>query len=227
MRHILALASLLVVALPAHAERSLAALAEEADLVAVAQLIHTEYRTAQDLPNRGFAVLNILIPYKRPDDQSIAQVWAEGRDPSACYYPLEPGANDRFLVFLKLREDGQYEGEKPWCQLPVHVAAEDSQYALRYPVRGVALPRGAPVQDLVFSDGAAYIDPENTDPVTLRQIRDTWQLEELADGRLRYRQGILLSELRLLMFPEGLPPPPMRPVLNPPRASADLIREDE
>ncbi len=195
--------------------------------MAVAQLIHTEYRTAQDMPNRGFAVLDILVTYKRPDDQNIAQVWAEGRDPAACYYPLEPGADDRYLVFLKLREDGQYEGEKPWCQLPVHVVAADSQYALRYPVQGVALPRGAPVSNLVFADSAAFIDPEDADLLELKRIRETWQLEELADGRLRFREGILLSDIRLLMFPEGLPPPPMRPVITPPRASPDLTRERE
>ncbi|HRQ65624.1 MAG TPA: hypothetical protein PKZ76_12320 [Xanthomonadaceae bacterium] len=224
MRHLPALASLLVFALPAQAERTLSALAEEADLVAVAQLIHTEYRTHQDQPNRGFAVLNILIPYKRPDDQNIAQVWAEGRDPSACYYPVEPGANDRFLVFLRLREDGQYEGEKPWCQLPVHVVADDSQYALRYPVPGVGMPSGVPVQNLQFADRAAFIDPASTDVWELRRIRETWQVDELADGRLRYRQGVLMGDVRLLMFPEGLPPPPMRPVLTPPRLSPDPER---
>lgn len=216
---------LLLPALPAHAERSLAALAEEADLVALAQLIHTEYRTQGELPTRGFAILNILIAYKRPDDQGIAQVSAEGRDPAACYYPIEPGANNRYLVFLKLRDDGQYEGEKPWCQLPVHVVAEDSQYALRFPVEGVTLPDGAPVRTMQFSDRSAFIDPNETDPIELDRILTLWQTELQADGRIRFTQGIAMSDVRLLMFPEGLPPPPMRPVITPPRASPDLTRE--
>jgi hypothetical protein len=226
MRRTLIVVALLATALPVQAERSLASLAEEADLVAVAELIHTEYRTRDEQPTRGFAVLNILIPYKRPDDQTIAQVWAEGRDPAACYYPTEPSANERYLVFLRLRADGQYEGEKPYCQLPVHVSAEDSQYALRYPVQGVTLPGGAPVRELVFADRAAYVDPATIDAGERARIRNTWRTVELPDGRLRYSQGILMSDVRMLMFPEGLPPPPLRPTINVPRASPELLREE-
>ncbi len=88
---------------------TLAELASRADLVAIAQLVHTEYRPREGTPEAGFALLRLLIPYKRPDSQDVVAVYAERGQPAACFYPVEPDADERYLVFLRRRGDGQCE----------------------------------------------------------------------------------------------------------------------
>ncbi len=189
---------------------ALAELARRADLVAVVQLIHTEYQPRAGPPEAGFALLRLLIPYKRLDDQEVIAVYAERGQPSACFYPTEPDADERYLVFLRRRSDAQYEGDPPYCRLPVHVIAADGEYALRWPIPGVRIPEGLVGEPLVFSDRSAHLDPARLDPAALEEMLATWPAEMMPDGRFRFSHGIRLTAIRPQIFPEGLPPPPHR-----------------
>lgn len=189
---------------------TLAELAARADLVAIAQLVHTEYRPREGTPEAGFALLRLLIPYKRPDPQDVVAVYAERGQPAACFYPVEPDADERYLVFLRRRGDGQYEGEAPYCRLPVHVVAADGEYALRWPLEGVKLPPEVAGEPLVFADRAAHLDPARLAPSALDDALARWPAEMLPDGRFRFSQGIRLTVIRPHIFPDGLPPPPHR-----------------
>ncbi|MDW8479266.1 MAG: hypothetical protein RML12_04725 [Xanthomonadales bacterium] len=108
-------------------------------------------------------------------------------------------------MFLRRRGDGQYEGEPPYCRLPVHVVAEDGQYALRWPIEGVRPPPLAG-RELVFADRAAYLDPARLTSEEIADLSARWPTVALPDGRLRFARGIPLAELRPQLFPEGLPP---------------------
>jgi hypothetical protein len=211
-------ATLTLLLLAAPTERtppSLAELAVGADLVAVAQLIHTEYRPREGPPEAGFALLRLLIPYKRPDSQEVVAVYAERGQAAACFYPLEPDADERYLVFLRRRDDGQYEGEPPYCRLPVHVIASDGEYALRWPLEGIAPPEGLQAEALVFADRAAHLDPGRLAPAALEEALARWPTERLTDGRFRFTHGLRLTAIRPHIFPDGLPPPPHRQTRHP------------
>lgn len=197
---------------------TLAELARRADLVAVAQLIHTEYRPREGPPEAGFALLKLLIPYKRPDHQEVIAVYAERGQPDACFYPTAPDADERYLVFLRRRGDGQYEGNLPYCRLPVHVIAADGEYALRWPIQGVRISEGLAGEPLIFADRTAHLDPARVDPVAFEEALATWPAELMPDGRFRFSHGIRLTAIRPQIFPEGLPPPPHRQPREPPPA---------
>lgn len=207
------LLSLLALSAPVVAAAELPTLAElaaRADVVAVVQLVHTEYRPRTGPPKAGFALLRVLIPYKRLDRQDLLAVYAEDTDPNPCFYPTEPDADERYLVFLHRREDGQYQGEAPYCWLPVHVIADDGEYALRWPLAGVRTPPGIEGEPLIFADRGAHLDPSRLDPAQLAETLSLWPAEPLPDGRYRFSQGIRLTVIRPHIFPDGLPPPPHR-----------------
>ncbi|MBT8064120.1 MAG: hypothetical protein KJN94_03800, partial [Gammaproteobacteria bacterium] len=58
--------------------RSLAELAAEADLVALAQLRDTDYRRQRNIPVSGAAYLRVLIPYKGVKAGEIIEVFEKG-----------------------------------------------------------------------------------------------------------------------------------------------------
>ena len=65
----------------------LSQLATESALVAVVQVVATEYEYTRGFPSKGFATLRILIPYKLPEKLDQVQVFEEGLKASKCYFP--------------------------------------------------------------------------------------------------------------------------------------------
>lgn len=183
---------------------SLQALAESHELVAIVHLRDTRYEYVRDFPSRGWAELTVLIPYKGPLRQrDRLRVHAEGLDPTACYFPDDPDFDGRFLVFLNPRAEGGWEGQRPWCQLPVLVTA-DNRYALLHPAEGLADSElAALAENLEFSDPAAWIDPRALTQTELEALRSRFVMRETEDGRLRHTQGVPISAVRALMFPNA------------------------
>ncbi|MEM1411040.1 MAG: hypothetical protein AAGH19_01675, partial [Pseudomonadota bacterium] len=101
---------------------SLQELAAEADLVALVQVLDTDYEYARDFPIGGTAFLRILIPYKldRPLPD-IIQVYEEGLHDTECYFPNPPVTEEgrRYLLFVRQNPDveDQYLGLDAGCSL--------------------------------------------------------------------------------------------------------------
>lgn len=190
--------------------RSLETLAGEADLVALVQVLDTDYEYARDFPVGGTAFLRILIPYKldrqRPD---IIEVYDEGLRPGTCYFP-NPEVTDeggRYLLFVRRNPDveGQYLGLETGCSLTALVM-EDNRYALRYPVEGLLLTDdlSSLARPLDFADSHAVIDYEDLSVDERLDLLERGLLTELEDRTYRVNQGIPLSEIRPLLGDDNL-----------------------
>ena len=120
---------------------ALADLATAADLVALVQVLDTDYEYARDFPIGGTAFLRILIPYKldRPLPD-IVEVYDEGLREGECYFPNPPVTEEgrRYLLFVRRNPEveGQYLGMEEGCALTALVTVEN-RYALRYPAEGI------------------------------------------------------------------------------------------
>lgn len=115
------LLSLLALSVPVVAAAELPTLAElaaRADVVAVVQLVHTEYRPRTGPPKAGFALLRVLIPYKRLDRQDLLAVYAEDTDPNPCFYPTEPDADERYLVFFTVARTASTKAKRRTVGFP-------------------------------------------------------------------------------------------------------------
>ena len=192
------------------APKSLETLAGEADLVALVQVLDTDYEYARDFPSGGTAFLRILIPYKldrpRPD---IIEVYDEGLRPGACYFPnpevTEEGG--RYLLFIRKNPDvkGQYLGLDTGCSLTALVT-EDNRYALRYPPEGLLLTDdlSALARPLNFADAHAVIDYEDLSVEDRLDLLSRGLITELEDRTYRVNQGVPLSEVRPLLGEDNL-----------------------
>jgi hypothetical protein len=184
-------------------------LVRQADLVALVQVLDTDYEYTRAFPSGGTAFLRVLIPYKvtRPLEDVI-EVYEEGLREGECYFAnptvLEEGR--RHLVFLKFSTDveNQYGGLPSGCKLEVLVNRE-RRYALRYPPGGIEL-----ADDLVqharimaFGDAYALLEDEEITPTERNALLQDGYLAE-QDGRYRFTHGIDISVIRQLMGPEGL-----------------------
>ncbi|MEE4174851.1 MAG: hypothetical protein V2I57_11410 [Xanthomonadales bacterium] len=190
--------------------RSLESLAAAADLVALVQVLDTDYETKRDFPVGGTAFLRILIPYKldrpRPD---IIEVYDEGLRPNTCYFPnpevTEEGS--RHLLFVRRNPDveGQYLGLETGCALTALVTA-DNRYALRHPPDGPPLTDdlAALARPLEFTDAYAIIDYEDLTVDDRLDLLERGLLEEREDRTYLVTQGIPLSEVRPLLGEENL-----------------------
>ena len=187
----------------------LTALAAAADLVALAQVRDTDYRTQRDIPVSGSAFLRILIAYKADRDDELVEVYEAGLHEHECYFPnptvYEEGR--RYLLFLRHDPDDaeRYRGLPAGCALEVLVTG-DNRYALRYPATGIdlgeALDQSA--EAMAFADRYALIADEDIAPTERNALRAAGYIESAGDDRWRYTHGVDLSTVRRLIDPDAL-----------------------
>ncbi len=184
----------------------LSRLAAESDLVAVAQVVATEYDYIRSFPSKGIATLRILIPYKSPQFFDHVQVFEEGLKKHECYFPEVTAWQEgqRFLVFLEHVEADQFKGHPVSCALPILVT-QSNHYALRIPQDAVNLGETgeALIQEIVYADPAARIDATELTRTTIAEMVEELKVRQLGD-ELIYTQGISLTDVRRLMGPESL-----------------------
>jgi hypothetical protein len=182
---------------------------EWADLVAVAQVDDIEYEQVRQLNAKGYAFLNILVPYKGSSRGEPIAVFAKGFDDNVCYYPDRVNEGQRYLVFLKHvpdQEDNVYYGFKPFCQLQI-LLSDMGHYILRTP-----LDAGAPKMDLSlieqhqFNDPHAMLDATLWTGINRQKYADEFQCKiiESEDDfnkyfHLRYTQGVPIYKVRPLL----------------------------
>ena len=189
---------------------TLSELAAEADLVALVQVLDTDYEYARDFPVGGTAFLRVLIPYKLDQPlPDIIEVYEEGLHEGECYFPNPPVTEEgrRYLVFVRRNPDvaGQYLGLGPGCSLTALVTA-DNRYALRYP------PEGLEVADdletlavpIDFADKHAVLDYEALDPSERNALLQQGLLEEREERRYKLTHGIALGDARALLGEDNL-----------------------
>nr|WHW29660.1 hypothetical protein [uncultured bacterium] len=190
---------------PAH-KPSLSQLAAESDLVAVAQLVQTEYELTRGFPSKGHAVLRLLITYKSPREYDLIQVNEEGLKEHECYFPDTSvwQEGQRFLVFLNQDEEQVFEGHPQVCALSLLVT-EQNLYALRMPQESIELGAegSALVQDLVYVDPAARVDATELTRTAIAEMGERLYTRQIGD-ELIYTRGIILTDVRRLIGPEAL-----------------------
>lgn len=184
----------------------LSQLASESSLVAVAQVVATEYEYIRGFPSKGIATLRILIPYKQPEPLDQVEVIEEGLKESECYFPEISAWQEgqRFLVFLNRLESDQFKGHPVLCALPVLIT-DGNQYALRMPQDAISMGAdGADlVRELVYIDPAARIDAMDMTGTAITKMMEEFSLRRIDDD-LVYTLGIGLPDVRRLIGPEAL-----------------------
>jgi hypothetical protein len=169
----------------------------------------TDYVYTRSFPSEGSAFLRILIGYKLNHPvEEIIEVFESGLHPYECYFETPDVTEEgrRFLVFFRLDPENQerYRGLAEGCALEILVA-QDSRYALRYPVEGIALSEN--LVDLAspfdFRDNYALVEEETLSPAD----RDAM----LSDGHIipyldeyKYTHGIDLTTIRRLIDTDAL-----------------------
>jgi len=194
---------------PSQNGQSLSQLARASDLVAVGQVMETEYKYTRSFPSEGSAYLKLLITYKRnrPGDDTI-EVREKGLHPHECYFkpPGTAGAGGRFLVFLRLDPDDpdSYRGLPVGCALQVLVR-DDRLYALRYPPDGIALTDrlGDLATAFQFEDRHALIDADEITPKRRDALLQEGLIVPYGDG-FKYTHGVDLTTVRKLIGAEAL-----------------------
>lgn len=184
-------------------------LAARSDLVALAQVRDTDYRTQRDIPVSGSAYLKILIPYKGGHAGDLAEVYEFGLHEHECYFPnptvFEEGR--RYLLFLARdsEEPERFRGHPQGCALEVLVD-EQNRYALRYPADGILLADG--LSDLArpmrFADPYSTLSDEELLPARRDTLLQMGAIERDGDDGWRYTRAVPLSEARKLIAPEAL-----------------------
>ncbi len=185
-------------------------LAAAADLVALVQVLDTDYEYARDFPTGGTAFLRVLIPYKTdralPD---IVEVYEEGLHDNECYFPNPPITEEgrRYLLFVRNNPDvdGQYLGLEQGCALTVLVTADNS-YALRYPAEGLVLSSdlAALARPVDYADAHAVLEYENLAVEERLDLLERGLAVENEDRTYKLTQGVPLSEARPLLGAENL-----------------------
>ena len=187
---------------------SLAKLAETADLIAIVRVEDTYYEKIRSFPSKGQANLRVLIPYQGSSRGDLVVVTEEGLAADACYYPeVGPFVREgqRFLVFLNKTPKSSYRGRAPGCRIPVLVT-DDAQYAMIYPIPGVAIADLSLVEELTFSDPAAFVDATESTFAQLDELINYYrarlvEADSIEPGRAIYvyTRGIPISKLRAML----------------------------
>lgn len=201
---------------PSRPDPSLADLAAQFDLVAIAQVTVTDYQKTREFPSSGSAYLTALIPYKGIEKGQLIEVTEKGLDADACYYPeieVLQMEGHRFLVFLNKDSNkaDSYHGYLPYCQIPVFVTSDNS-YAIGAPVFDLSIPDEI-VQPVTFGDPAAVIDLTEWPRPEADRFVESFDLIQIPpredqpeNTRLfMYTQGIRVDGLHKLLFPDGQP----------------------
>lgn len=188
---------------------SLTELAEQADLVAVAQVRDTDYIYTRAFPSEGSAYLKILISYKmNRKGEDLIEVYDKGLHPHECYFedPAYPDDGRRYLVFLRTDPDDPeiYRGLEKGCALEILVR-EDSSYALRYPLEGIRISDDvdAIATRMNFKDAKALITEEELLPAERDELLQRGLIERHQD-QFRYTHGIDLTSARQLISADAL-----------------------
>ncbi len=185
---------------------SFAAAAEWADVVAIAQVVNVDYEQTREMNAKGQAFLNVHVPYKGVKKNELLIVSSKGFEAHTCYYPDRIGEGERFLLFLKKsKNEGEYLGFKPYCQLQV-LLTDTGEYALRYPLTLDFDISADLVKTIQFNDPNAQIDATEWTGISRQQHQDQFGsiLSEDADMfqkffYLTYTQGVMIYEIRKLM----------------------------
>ena len=188
---------------------SFAEATEWADLVAIAQVDDIEYEQVRELNAKGYAFLNILIPYKGSKKDEPIAVVASGFESNACYYPDRINEGERFLVFLKKAPNDKsnvYYGYKPFCQFQI-LLSDLGQYILRTPLDTDAIKIDETlIQDTVFNDPHVMIDATLWTNIDRKSYAEKFHCKiiETEDSlqkyyHLRYTQGIPIYDVRPLL----------------------------
>ncbi|MEM6936579.1 MAG: hypothetical protein AAF552_08990, partial [Pseudomonadota bacterium] len=137
----------------AAAGQTLAAMAAGADAIAVVRVAQTEYARTRAFPSSGWALLEVLVPYRGVEKGQLLEVTERGLGEQRCYYP-ELGTwqfeGDRFFVFLKKGEGDTWRGRAPACRLPVLVD-DANRFLLRFPVEGLKIEEEGVVEEVQFN----------------------------------------------------------------------------
>ena len=188
---------------------SLADLVENADLVALVQVLDTDYEYTREFPSGGRAFLRVLIPYKVTRSlEDILEVYDEGLHTGECYFdnPSVFEEGRRHLVFLKFSEDvaEQYNGLRQGCKLEVLVR-KDGLYALRFPLNGLELLEDLSphVTAMEFQDAYAVLDDEEISPDLRNDLLEKGYLRAV-DQRYEFTHGIDVTVFRKLLGSQGL-----------------------
>lgn len=185
---------------------SFAQVAQWADVVAVAQMVNTDYQKTRDLNAKGQAFLTVHVPYKGVEKNELLIVSSKGFETHNCYYPDRIGEGERFLVFLKKsKNEGEFLGFKPYCQLQV-LLTDTGEYALRYPLKlDFEIPTEL-VKTIEYNDPNAQIDATDWTGISREEHQQQFNstLSEDADMfqkffYLTYTQGVMIYEIRKLM----------------------------
>ena len=195
--------------------KSLAEATKWADLVAVAQVDDIEYEQKRNLNAKGYAFLNILIPYKGAQKDEPIAVIATGFEDNVCYYPDRVNEGERFLVFLKKAPDEMknvYYGFKPYCQLQI-LLSDLGQYILRTPLEDKSIDiDNEIIEQHQFNDPHAMIDATLWTGISREAYAKEYQCKiiESEDDfnkyfHLRYTQGVPIYKVRKLLKLEYKP----------------------
>lgn len=189
---------------------SLEELADRSSLVAVAQVLDTDYEYVRKFPIGGATFLRTLIAYKLTRSrEDIVEVYDEGLNDHACYFrnPSVFDEGSRHLVFFRDNPevDGQYLGLASGCALEVLVTT-DNRYALRYPPKGIELTNDlSPLaRPMSFADAYATIDHDVLGVPERQALEAAGMLVRTEEGRYRYTHGIPISEIRPLLGEQNL-----------------------
>lgn len=185
---------------------SFAAVAEWADVVAIAQVVNVDYQQTREINAQGQAFLTVHVPYKGVKKNDLLIVNSKGFEAHTCYYPDRLGEGERFLVFLKKsKNEGEYLGFKPYCQLQV-LLTDTGQYALRYPLTLDFEISADLVKTIQFNDPNAQIDVTEWTGIKRAEHQRSFNSVLTEDEDLfqkyfylTYTQGVMIYEIRKLM----------------------------
>lgn len=188
---------------------SLSELASQADLVAVVQVVDTDYIYTRAFPSEGTAILKILIRYKANQaDETYVEVYEKGLHPNECYFetPEFYFEGRRHLVFLRLDPDDPelYRGMPQGCALEILVT-EDNTYALKYPVEGIQLKDAFDqlATGYGFKDQHALVAEEQLSPAARDELLALGLIVPYED-QFKYTHGVDLTVVRKLIGREAL-----------------------
>lgn len=198
---------LLIAACTAEAAPPLDRLAEESDIVVLAQLERVDYEYRRGFPVAGRAWFRVLLPYKVPRPMDRLVVHEQGLKEVECYFPHLAAVEEqpRYLLFLIRDDEGLLIGHPEGCSLDVLVTT-DNRYAIRWPQDLLDLDDQARelIRELEFQGPLAKVDA--SDMTRTARAEQAEREHMLIDGAsLVYTRGILLEDFRRLLG-DGLIP---------------------
>lgn len=188
---------------------TLAEATEWADLVALVQVDDIEYQKVRKLNSKGFAYLNVLVPYKGSSLNEPIAVVTYGLEDTACYFPDRENEGERFLTFLKKApgpKSNVYYGFKPFCQMQI-LLSEHGQYFMRYPLDNKELKIDENlIENVTYHEPHAFIEATLWTGTQREKYAKEFQCE-IVEGenslnrtyKLRYTQGIPIYNVRPLL----------------------------